>query len=207
VQEKLIHPYQRGYTETIKVATTKSGKRHFLFQGQRYLIEEDSLHRAHFQVGDTFAEFHQVSQGLSTKVAELRLETLGPNEVPFRPEPFWKSIVEEMFTLFKVYQFLIYSIWLWFAYLFVGALLFSIVLIAAAITIFNRRRSQFAIAKVRHRSMQIPQDMSHVDLCLMRHRDIQIQQVPHVELCLMRHTERDTERERESCLHMRFVCS
>lgn len=62
VQEKLIHPYQRGYTETIKVATTKSGKRHFLFQGQRYLIEEDSLHRAHFQVGNTFAEFHQVRQ-------------------------------------------------------------------------------------------------------------------------------------------------
>ncbi len=68
VQEKLIHPYQRGYTETIKVATTKSGKRHFLFQGQRYLIEEDSLHRAHFQVGDTFAEFHQVRQ-TQTKLA------------------------------------------------------------------------------------------------------------------------------------------
>jgi hypothetical protein len=68
VQEKLIHPYQRGYTETIKVATTKSGKRHFLFQGQRYLIEEDSLHRAHFQVGDTFAEFHQVRQ-IQTKLS------------------------------------------------------------------------------------------------------------------------------------------
>ncbi len=146
----------------------------------------------------------QVSQGLSTKVAESRLETLGPNEVPFRPEPFWKSIVEEMFTLFKVYQFLIYSIWLWFAYLFVGALLFSIVLIAAAITIFNRRRSQFAIAKVRHRSMQIPQDVPHVDLCLTRHRDMQIQQVPHVELCLMRHRERHRERQRVLFTHV--VC-
>jgi hypothetical protein len=149
-----------------------------------------SGHDHHDPCHDDASEF-QVSQGLSTKVAESRLETLGPNEVPFRPEPFWKSIVEEMFTLFKVYQILIYSIWLWFAYLFVGALLFSIVLIAAAITIFNRRRSQFAIAKVRHRSMQIPQEVPHVDLCLMRHRDMQIQQVPHVELCLMRHTERD----------------
>jgi hypothetical protein len=53
--------------------------------------------------------------------------------------------------------------------------------------------------------MQIPQDIPHVDLCLMRHRDMQIQQVAHVGLCLMRHRERDTER--ESCLHMWFVCS
>ena len=50
--------------------------------------------------------------------------------------------------MFRVYQFLIYAIWLWYAYIFVGALLFVIVLVAAGITIVNRRRGQYAIAKV-----------------------------------------------------------
>lgn len=77
-----------------------------------------------------------------------RYDKLGPNEVPFKPETIWVSIAEELFTLFKVYQFLIYSVWFWFAYLFVTAVLVAIVLIAAAIAIVNRRRSQFAIAKV-----------------------------------------------------------
>ena len=98
---------------------------------------------------DEIRPSYQVAGGLSTKDAETRYDKLGPNEVPFKPESFRISVAEEMFTLFRVYQFLIYSIWLWFAYLFVGALLFSVVLIAAAITIRNRRQSQFAISKVR----------------------------------------------------------
>lgn len=90
----------------------------------------------------------QVAEGLSRQEARARYDKIGPNEMPYRPEAIWVSIAEEMFTLFKVYQFLIYSIWLWLSYLFVGALLLSIVLVAALITTANRRRAQFAIAKV-----------------------------------------------------------
>lgn len=89
-----------------------------------------------------------MAEGLSRPEARARYDKIGPNEVPYKPETMWVSIAEEMFTLFKVYQFLIYSIWLWFSYLFVGALLLSIVLVAAFITAANRRRAQFAIAKV-----------------------------------------------------------
>ncbi len=90
----------------------------------------------------------QLSEGLSSEEALVRYDKVGPNEVPFKVETMWVSIAEEMFTLFKVYQFLIYSIWLWFSYLLVGALLLFIVLISAAITIINRRRSQSSISKV-----------------------------------------------------------
>ena len=90
----------------------------------------------------------QASEGLSTKDAGARFDELGPNEVPFKPESIWVSVREEMFTMFRVYQFLIYAIWLWYAYIFVGALLLVIVLVAAGITIVNRRRGQYAIAKV-----------------------------------------------------------
>ena len=93
-------------------------------------------------------KYIQASEGLSTKDAGARFDELGPNEVPFKPESIWVSIGEEMFTMFRVYQFLIYAIWLWYAYIFVGALLFVIVLVAAGITIVNRRRGQYAIAKV-----------------------------------------------------------
>ena len=91
----------------------------------------------------------QLREGLSSEEAVARYDTVGPNEVPFKAERRWESVAEELFTFFKVYQFLVYSMWLWFSYLFVGALLLSVVLVAASITIVNRRRAQFATAKVR----------------------------------------------------------
>jgi hypothetical protein len=90
----------------------------------------------------------QLLEGLSSQEAAARYDKVGPNEVPFKAESLCVSIAEELFTFFKVYQFLIYSIWLWFSYLFVGGLLLGVVLTAASITIINRRRAQFAIAKV-----------------------------------------------------------
>lgn len=90
-----------------------------------------------------------LEQGLSKEEAERRYDLVGPNEVPFKAEKLWVSVAEELFTFFKVYQFLIYSIWLWFSYLFVGGLLLGVVLLSASITILNRRRAQHAIAKVR----------------------------------------------------------
>jgi len=90
----------------------------------------------------------QLLGGLTNQEALARYHKVGPNEVPFKAERLLVSIAEELFTFFKVYQCLIYSIWLWFSYLFVGGLLLGVVLIAASITIFNRRRAQFAVAKV-----------------------------------------------------------
>ncbi|XP_073391136.1 uncharacterized protein [Physcomitrium patens] len=149
VKDTLSRHERLDHTETVAVTRTEMGTLHFLSKGQRHLISEDgTLHLAHFDGGHTFRDFHKVAEGLSRQEARARYDKIGPNEMPYRPEAIWVSIAEEMFTLFKVYQFLIYSIWLWLSYLFVGALLLSIVLVAALITTANRRRAQFAIAKL-----------------------------------------------------------
>lgn len=55
-------PERRGHAETIAITRTDMGTLHFLFQGQRYLIEEDStLHLAQIEVGRTYGEIFKVS--------------------------------------------------------------------------------------------------------------------------------------------------
>lgn len=88
-------------------------------------------------------------EGLSKHEAEERLEQVGLNEIPFRPEPLLYIIIDELFSLFHVYQLLMYILQFWNSYLFVAALMTFIVLISASITIFTRRHSQIAISKVK----------------------------------------------------------
>lgn len=59
-QDNLSRPEQRGHAETINILKTSCGTRHFLFQGQRYLVEGDALRPAQFQVGTKYADFYQV---------------------------------------------------------------------------------------------------------------------------------------------------
>lgn len=59
-QDNLSRPEQRGHAETINILKTSCGTRHFLFQGQRYLLEGDALRPAQFQVGTKYADFYQV---------------------------------------------------------------------------------------------------------------------------------------------------
>ncbi|CAM6091151.1 unnamed protein product [Calypogeia fissa] len=145
----LVIPQQRqGHSETVVIQKTGAGTQYFLFQGQRYLLGGDTAYQSNFAVGTTYSDFLQASEGLSTQVAEERLELLGPNEIPFRAEPFWFTVYDEVFTLFHAYQAIMYLEWLWFAYLFVAAILITVVVLSACITIYTRRKSQLAIAKI-----------------------------------------------------------
>lgn len=59
-----------------------------------------------------------------------------------------KLLTTEFFTFFYLYQWIMYTVWFWFSYLFVAAMLVSIVFMAAALNIFTSWRNQRAIAKV-----------------------------------------------------------
>jgi len=89
-----------------------------------------------------------VQTGLTTKEAESRLEKIGCNEIPFKPDSLMFTTVDELFSLFHVYQLVMYMLQFWNSYLFVASLMTSIVLLSASITIYSRRTSQLAIAKV-----------------------------------------------------------
>lgn len=90
----------------------------------------------------------QVSTGLTTKEAESRLEKIGFNEIPFKPETLMFATVDELFSLFHVYQLVMYMLQFWNSYLFVASLMSCIVLLSASITIHSRRRNQLEISKV-----------------------------------------------------------
>ncbi|KAL3676686.1 hypothetical protein R1sor_026634 [Riccia sorocarpa] len=148
LKKRIVPPKTRGHYECIPVEYTKTGYRFFLYQGQRYNLSGDSVARAELKVGITLTNFHQGVEGLSKHEAEERIEQVGLNEIPFKPEPLIIIIIDELFTLFHVYQLLMYILWYWNSYLFMAALMTCIVSISAAITIFTRRRSQTEIAKI-----------------------------------------------------------
>ncbi|XP_024527352.1 probable cation-transporting ATPase 13A4 [Selaginella moellendorffii] len=144
-----------GHSEIVKILTTKAGQRHFFFQGHRFLIKGETVTDVHFKVGERYSDFLKEAEGLTEGEAEKRLEELGPNEIPFKPESLFYSIFDETFTLFKVYQLISYILQFWSSYLFVASLMMFIVALSAAITIYNRRRGQFMIAKITEYDTQV----------------------------------------------------
>jgi magnesium-transporting ATPase (P-type) len=58
------------------------------------------------------------------------------------------TILDELFSLFHVYQLIMYMLQFWNSYLFVASLMTSIVLLSASITLYTRHHSQLAIAKI-----------------------------------------------------------
>ncbi|BBN18845.1 hypothetical protein MPTK1_8g05990 [Marchantia polymorpha subsp. ruderalis] len=148
VKRQFISPNTRGHFDCVKIESTKAGQRFIIYQGQRFNIYGNCIDRAEFKVGCTLNQYHQGVEGLSKHEAEERLEQVGLNEIPFRPEPLLYIIIDELFSLFHVYQLLMYILQFWNSYLFVAALMTFIVLISASITIFTRRHSQIAISKI-----------------------------------------------------------
>lgn len=148
IKSKLISPESRGHYEIIHIEKTVSGQHFFLFQGQRYLIKGNSIYKASINVGNMFSDFYQCEGGLTVQEAEKRHEILGPNEIPFKPESLVYIACVELFSLFHVYQLIMYLLWFWNSYLFVAALMSVIVCLSAAVTIYSRHRSQLTIAKL-----------------------------------------------------------
>ena len=97
----------------------------------------------------TYGELYKQMQGLTQEAAEEMLDQVGPNVIPFKVDPFVKMLVDEFFNFFYLYQWIMYTVWFWFSYLFVAAMLVSIVFAAAALNIYTNYRNQAAIAKVR----------------------------------------------------------
>ncbi|KAI5068182.1 hypothetical protein GOP47_0017102 [Adiantum capillus-veneris] len=148
IQNKLIPLENRGHFETHLVTRTAQGQHFFVFRGERYLIKGNSILKASIRAGNSFSDFHQGEGGLTQEEAERRFNIIGKNEIPFQPETLMQTTCEELFSLFHVYQLVMYLSWFWNSYLFVAALMAVVVCLSAAITIYTKHRSQLAIAKL-----------------------------------------------------------
>jgi magnesium-transporting ATPase (P-type) len=78
----------------------------------------------------------------------VRAAVVGRNACPFKPSTFSELLVDEMFTLFHVYQLVQYVLWYWNSYLFVGAIMTIVVLLSAGFSMLLVARAQRAIASV-----------------------------------------------------------
>jgi cation-transporting ATPase 13A3/4/5 len=87
-------------------------------------------------------------KGVGLAEAEDRLKRLGKNEIPFKIDPIGELLRGEFFTKFFFYQFQIYMVWFWYSYLFVAFCEFSIVLLAAFLKMYLKRRNQEIIAQL-----------------------------------------------------------
>uniref|UniRef100_A0A0G4HJG7 P-type ATPase A domain-containing protein n=1 Tax=Chromera velia CCMP2878 TaxID=1169474 RepID=A0A0G4HJG7_9ALVE len=103
---------------------------------------------AQVQVPPTCAALLAASRGRGEEQAKNLLALVGPNEIPFKVDSVVELIKNELSQFFYVYQLIMYIIWLWASYLFVGALLLGVAMIAAIAKMVVRRAGQVALAEI-----------------------------------------------------------
>lgn len=98
---------------------------------------------------NSLADFHACKAGVLDTDAHKTLDRIGSNVIPFKVDSLLTLLTKEFFSFFYLYQWIMYVVWFWFSYLFVAAILVSIVLFAGALNMYTNWRNQRAIAKVR----------------------------------------------------------
>lgn len=142
---------------THKIEKTSHGTIYFIHQGTRHFYNAKlGVYEpiAPFKV-HTYGELYKNVEGLTQEAAEEMLDGVGPNIIPFKVDPLVKMLVDEFFTFFYLYQWIMYTVWFWFSYIFVAAMLVSIVFAAAALNIYTNYRNQAAIAKVAYYDTEV----------------------------------------------------
>lgn len=51
----------RGHGQTLRIRKTQAGMKFFIFEGMRFIVNDGKLHRASFEVGTSYMEYHQAS--------------------------------------------------------------------------------------------------------------------------------------------------
>lgn len=59
----------------------------------------------------TYEDAHALAGGMAPEDAASRLDYVGPNAIPFEPDPIWQIIKDEVFTGFYFYQLFVYMVW------------------------------------------------------------------------------------------------
>ena len=114
----------RSTTCKVEVASD-SGTKHFEFQCARFVLRKDSAWDAKFTrpqivIGPKFSEILSCAEGLDERVANDRLDQIGPNTIPFKVDTVLEACSKEFFSYFYLYQLAIYTVWLWWSYLYVA---------------------------------------------------------------------------------------
>ncbi|XP_063932470.1 polyamine-transporting ATPase 13A3-like isoform X1 [Zophobas morio] len=132
----------------------------FIHEGSRYILRGDKFEAPLVPIGTTYSDFHRHKLGLSSAAALERYQYYGPNAIYYSPDSVPALIKNEFFTWFYLYQWVMYTVWLWFSYLFVAAAELCVVLSSAVASIVVTRSNQQSFLKVTdfHSEVQVLQD-------------------------------------------------
>lgn len=135
---------------------SQGGSRYITFHCSRYVFNGSTFCRMSPEVGQTCNQIRQLNHnGLSgEKAAETKL-MVGSNSIPFFIDPLRVAITKEFARGFYLYQLLIYSVWVWWSYLFVGLCMLFVVLASAAMSIQITRSNQMTIQQMTSYSTKV----------------------------------------------------
>ena len=147
--------------QTLKVEKTKNGGQYyFTSRCHRYLLHWD-LRMPHLKCVEANPCLHvepavymSMRDGLNGADYDRKLETNGPNLIPFRARGFFQAISDELCSPFFVYQMIVYITWAWTGYIFVGISLLSVVIICGVVRAYIQRTSEVSAKWDRH--MRLP---------------------------------------------------
>ncbi|DAZ96102.1 TPA: hypothetical protein N0F65_000650 [Lagenidium giganteum] len=151
--EKVLFPNaQQGVEETVRVHSTASGDRYLEFQHLRYTFDdvEGRFIPASVVLGNTFDQILADSNGLSNEEHTRRLDMVGRNAIEVEMPTIYKSLVDEFFSFFYIYQLMCYYVWYFTDYTYVAALNTVVILSAAIVNIFTKRQMLASIVKMTH---------------------------------------------------------
>ena len=120
----------RATTCQVQIAGS-SGTKFFEYQCARFILRKNAAWDAKFSrpqivIGPKFSEILSCAEGLDQRVANDRLDQIGPNTIPFKVDTLLEACSKEFFSYFYLYQLSIYTVWLWWSYLYVAACMVSL---------------------------------------------------------------------------------
>ncbi|GLE00553.1 hypothetical protein PINS_up009310 [Pythium insidiosum] len=152
VESVLFPNAQQGVEQTVKVHSTADGIRYIEFQHLRYTYEESfgKFVPGHIELPDSFDEILIESKGLTNEEHSRRIELVGRNAIEVEMPSIGRSVVDEFFSFFYIYQLMCYYVWYFTDYTWVAALNTVVIIVAASVNIFTKREMLASVVQMTH---------------------------------------------------------
>jgi cation-transporting ATPase 13A3/4/5 len=140
---------QLGHEVVIEVFKNEEQVPYFTHEATRYIYSQSNnmYILPPDEMSDvTFEDLHsKFSEGLNKTQANKKLALYGQNRIAFERKSVFELMKNEFFTYTYLYQFLMYAVWLWFSYLFIGAVLLCLVIMSASASIYIQHSNEKTI--------------------------------------------------------------
>lgn len=137
-----------GHEGTEGTAEVKSGTfRYFEFQCTRYVIENNDCVGVEASMNAPI-EGMLSSKGLTSSEQTTLVDKMGQNTIPFEVDSMYTLVSNEIMNPFYLYQFAVYTVWIWFSYLVVALCMCCIVLLSFAANVYLCWKGQHTIMQM-----------------------------------------------------------